>query len=139
MTDEQKSLRELALASVPADLREHLLTWASENGITTPNDSFWPLAAAMANAMRAASAAGQHARTVVEETAKLPDILYQNVTRAGADLKAVLEAGIKAQADAAGCDLTGAILAAAGHGADALKKAAAVTLRKEIDAITLAF
>lgn len=115
----------MALASVPADLREHLLTWASENHITTADDAFWPLAAAMANAMRAASAAGQHARTVTDETAKIPEMLYKNVTSAGADLRAVLEAGIKAKADEAGADLTNVILAASGHGADALKKAAA--------------
>ena len=125
MTDEQKSLRTLALDSVPTDLREHLLAWASENGITTPNDSFWPLAAAMANAMRAASAAGQHAQAVEVATSTIPDMLYKNVTSAGADLKAVLEAGIKAKADEAGVNLTNVILAASGHGADALKKAAA--------------
>jgi hypothetical protein len=118
------TLREMALASVPADLREHLLTWASENHITTADDAFWPLAAAMANGMRAASAAGQHARTVTDETAKIPEMLYKNVTSAGADLKAVLEAGIKAKVDEAGAALTNTILAASGHGAAALKKAA---------------
>lgn len=120
-----RTLRDIALASVSQELRESLLTWASENQITTPDDAFWPLATAMANAMRAASAAGQHAQAVEAATNKLPEILYKNVTSAGADLKAVLESGIKARADEAGRDLTNVILAASGHGADALKKASA--------------
>lgn len=120
-----RTLRALALDSVPTDLREHLLAWAGENQIVTADDAFWPLAAAMANGMRAAQAAGQHAQAVEAATNKLPEILYKNVTSAGADLKAVLEAGIKAKADEAGRDLTNVILAASGHGADALKKAAA--------------
>ena len=120
-----RTLRALALDSVPTDLREHLLAWAGENQIVTADDAFWPLAAAMANGMRAAQAAGQHAQAVEAATNKLPEILYKNVTSAGADLKAVLEAGIKAKADEAGSMLANTILAASGHGADALKRAAA--------------
>lgn len=120
-----RTLRDIALASVSQELRESLLTWASENQITTPDDAFWPLASAMANGMRAAQAAGEHARAVEAATNKLPEILYKNVTSAGADLRAVLEAGIKARADEAGSMLTTAIIAASGVGADALKKAAA--------------
>ena len=120
-----RTLREIALTSVSQELRESLLTWASENQITTPDDAFWPLAAAMANAMRAAAAAGQHAQAVEAATGRIPDLLYKNVTAAGADLRAALEAGIKAKADEAGAALTNTILAASGHGADALKTAAA--------------
>lgn len=125
MANEQKTLREIALASVSPDLREHLLAWAAENRITTPDDPFWPLAAAMANGMRAATVAGQHAQALAAETAKMPDILYQNVTRAGADLKAVLAQGIEAKTIEAGQALVQVIGVAAGKGAADVQKAAA--------------
>ncbi len=119
------TLRDIALAAVPSDLREALLTWAAENQITTPNDPFWPLATAMANSMRAATAAGQHAQALAEETARIPDLLYQNVTRAGADLKATLAQGIEAKTIEAGQALVQVIGVAASKGATDLQKAAA--------------
>ena len=125
MANEQKTLRELALGSVPPDLREHLLTWASENVITAHNDAFWPLAAAMANGMRAAASAGQHAAALAAETAKIPDILYQSVTRAGADLKSSVSQAIEAKAVEAGQALVQVIGVAAQKGAADLTAAAA--------------
>ena len=125
MANEQKTLREIALASVSPDLREHLLAWAAENRITTPDDPFWPLAAAMANGMRAATVAGQHAQALAEETAKIPDLLYQNVTRAGADLKGAVSQAIEAKTVEAGQTLVQVIGAAAHKGALDLQQAAA--------------
>ena len=119
------TLRDIALGAVPSDQREHLLAWASENGIHTANDAFWPLAAAMANAMRAAASAGQHAQALAEETAKIPDLLYQNVTRAGADLKGAVSQAIEAKTVEAGQTLVQVIGAAAHKGALDLQQAAA--------------
>ena len=125
MTTEQHTLRDIALAAVPPDLREALLTWASENHITTPNDAFWPLAAAMANSMRAATVAGQHAQAVAAETAKMPDILYNATVKAGADLKAGVAKAIEDKTLEAGSALVQVIGVAASKGAVDLQKAAA--------------
>ena len=125
MTDEQKSLRALALDSVPTDLREHLLAWASENQITTPDDAFWPLAAAMANGMAAAAQAGQHVQALTAETAKIPDAIYNSTLKASADLKAGVAQAIEAKTLEAGSALVQVIGAAASKGASDLQKAAA--------------
>ena len=123
MTD--KTLRDQALEAVPPEKRQALLSAALDTGVHNPQDVAWLMVAAVVNGLDAAQAAGDAARVVVSETAKIPDMLYKNVTSAGADLKAVLEAGIKAKADEAGSMLTTTILAASGHGAEALRKAAA--------------
>ena len=88
------------------------------------DDPAWILAAAVRDATAAGVVANTAATRIEAATGTIPDMLYKNVTSAGADLKAVLEAGIKARADEAGAALTNVILAASGHGADALKKAA---------------
>ena len=115
------NLREEVLNAVPAPAREGVLKMALDHNITDPNDPTWGMVALAWSATTAAAGA----RVTLDEAARLPDVLYKNVTSAGADLKAVLEAGIKARADEAGRDLTNTILAASGHGADALKRAAA--------------
>ena len=120
-----RTLREIALASVSQELREHLLAWASENHITTNNDPFWPLAAAMANSLAAAARAGQHVEALAEATAKVPEAIYQGTVKAGADLKASVSQAIEAKAIEAGQALVQVIGVAAGKGAADLQKAAA--------------
>lgn len=118
MANEQKCLRDIALAAVPPDLREALLTWASENHITTPNDAFWPLAAAAANAMGGARAAGDAARETGAAIATIRDEVYQGTAKASADIKATIELSITGTVNSA-------VSSAAQAGADALRKAAA--------------
>ena len=129
MTNEQQTtphtLREIALASVPQDVREPLLTWASENHITTPNDPFWPLATAMANSLAAAAKAGRHVTALTKETARVPDLIYQGTMRASADLKEGVAKAIEDKTVEAGQALVSAIAHAAGKGAADLQKAAA--------------
>ena len=117
----EMNLREEVLNAIPNTAREGVLKMALDHNIVDPNDPTWAMVALAWSATQAASTS----RLTLDEAAKLPDVLYKNVTSAGADLKAVLEAGIKAKADEAGAALTNTILAASGHGADALKKAAA--------------
>ena len=115
------NLREEVLNAIPNAAREGVLKMALDHNIVDPNDPTWAMVALAWSATTAAAGA----RVTLDEAAKIPDVLYKNVTAAGADLRAVLEAGIKAKADEAGSMLTNTILAASGHGADALKKAAA--------------
>ena len=115
------NLREEVLNAIPTPAREGVLKMALDHNITDPNDPTWAMVALAWSATTAAATS----RITLDEAAKIPEILYKNVTSAGADLKAVLEAGIKAKTDEAGANLTNVILAASGHGADALKKAAA--------------
>lgn len=117
----EMNLREEVLNAIPNAAREGVLKMALDHNIVDPNDPTWAMVALAWSATTAAATS----RVTLDEAARLPDVLYKNVTAAGADLKAVLEAGIKAKADEAGVNLTNVILAASGHGADALKKAAA--------------
>ena len=121
----RRTLREIALGSVAPALREPLLAWASENGINTPDDAFWPLATAMANGMAAAAQAGQHVQALTAETAKIPDAIYNSTLKASADLKAGVAQAIEAKTLEAGSALVQVIGVAASKGAVDLQKAAA--------------
>ena len=124
-TTAARTLRDIALASTPPDLREALLTWATENQITTHNDPFWPLATAMANSLAAAARAGRHVEALTEATAKVPDLVYQGTVKAGADLKAGVSQAIEAKTIEAGQALVQVIGVAASKGAADLTAAAA--------------
>lgn len=85
---EAKTLRDIALASVAADLREPLLAYSAEHGITHANDPFWPIASAIANGLAAAKAAGESARKVSEQTIKIPEAIYLGTMQASKELTA---------------------------------------------------
>ncbi len=112
-----RTLRDIALASVSQELREPLLTWASENQITTPNDPFWPLATALVNGLAASQAAGDAARQVGTAIGTIQTEIYQGAAKASADVKAAIETSITGTVNAS-------VAAAAGAGADALRQAA---------------
>ena len=95
MTDTTpQTLRDLALNSVPAALREPLLTLAAAHHITTPDDPFWTIAAATANAMAAAQAAGEAATQVRTAVQGIPAAVADGAAKASADVKATVEAAI---------------------------------------------
>ncbi len=95
MTDTtQQTLRDLALDSVPAALREPLLALAATHHITTPDDPFWTIAAATANALAAAQAAGEAAGTVKAAVQGIPSAVADGAAKATADVKAVMETAI---------------------------------------------
>ena len=113
-----RTLREIALASVSQELREPLLTWASENQITTPNDPFWPLATALVNGLAASQAAGDAARQVGMAIGTIQTEIYQGAAKASSDVKAAIEMSIVGT-------INTTIDTATRAGADALRQAAA--------------
>ena len=127
MTQETSStsLRAVALAAVPPGLKEHLLAWASENHVVTPDDAFWPLAAALVNSLGAAKAAGDAAVRVGAAVGSIQDEIFKGTQRASADLAAGVSRGIEDKTAEAGAALVQAIGVAANRGAVDLQKAAA--------------
>jgi hypothetical protein len=117
-TPQTQTLRDLALNTVPAALREPLLTLAGQHHITTHDDPFWTIAAATANAMAAAQAAGEAAADVRTAVAGMQQQVYDGASKASADVKAVLETSIAGTVHSS-------VATAVQAGADALRKAAA--------------
>lgn len=89
-----KTLRDLALDGVPTALREPLLMLAAQHHITTPDDPFWPIVAATANAMAAAQAAGEAATRVQASVQEIPAAIADGASRAAMDVKASMETAI---------------------------------------------
>ena len=127
MSDEHTNgtARDTALGSLPPELREALLRKASDLGIHRADDVVWALVASVIDAAAAAQVAGQHVKTLVEETGKVPDLIYQGTLRAGNDLKEGVAQTIEDKTVEAGQALVGAIAHAASKGAQDLQKAAA--------------
>ena len=119
------SLRAVALAAVPPGLKEHLLAWAGDNHITSPDDPFWPLAAGLINALGAARAAGDAATRVSAAVGSIQDEIFRGTQRAAGDLAAGVAKGIEDKTAEAGAALVQVIGVAASRGAGELQKAAA--------------
>ena len=94
MNDTPQTLRDLALNSVPPALREPLLTLAAQHHVTTPDDPFWTIAGATANAMAAAQAAGEAATSVQAAVQGIPSAVADGASKAGLDVKAIMETAI---------------------------------------------
>lgn len=124
-TNSTTSLRAVAVAAVPPGLKEHLLAWASENHITTPDDPFWPLAAGLINSLAAARAAGDAAVKVGAAVGSIQDEIFKGTQRAAGDLAAGVAKGIEDKTAEAGAALVTTIGMAASQGARELQKAAA--------------
>ena len=125
MSEEQKLARDAALESLPPELREALLRKASDLGVHRADDVVWALVASVINATVAAQVAGEHVKTLAQETRKVPDMIYQGAVRAGADLAAGVAKSIESKTVEAGQALVQAIGVAASRGAVDLQKAAA--------------
>ena len=127
MSNEQTNAnaRDAALESLPPELREALLRKASDLGVHRADDVVWALVASVIDAAAAAQMAGQHVKTLVEETGKVPDLIYEGTMRAGLDLKEGVAQALEDKTVEAGQALVGAIAHAAGKGAADLQKAAA--------------
>ena len=137
MTDHPQpltSVRDAALAAVPADRREDVLRRASDLGIGRADDVIWSIVAAVVDANAAASAAGHAATKVEQETAAIPDLIYRGTLKAGEDLRGQITAAgdtvgkrfldaARAQSITLQAGLTGAITEAAERGGAALEKA----------------
>ena len=113
-----QTLRDLALNSVPVTLRESLLTLAAQHHIVAPDDPFWTIATATANAMAAAQAAGEAASRVQTAVQGIQAEISSGAAKAGADVRAVIESAI---AGTISTTIDGATRA----GADVLRQAAA--------------
>ena len=95
MTDTTpQTLRDLALNSVPAALREPLLTLAAAHHITAPDDPFWTIVAATASAIAAAQSAGEAATQVRTAVQGIPAAVADGAAKATADVRATVEAAI---------------------------------------------
>jgi hypothetical protein len=92
--DAPQTLRDMALNSVPTALREPLLTLAAQHHISAPDDPFWPVVAAVANAMAAAQATGEAATQVRTAVQGIPAAVADGAAKAGTDIKAIIEASI---------------------------------------------
>ena len=127
MSNEQTNgnARDAALESLPPELREALLRKASDLGVHRADDVVWALVASVIDAAAAAEVAGQHVKTLVEETGKVPDLIYEGTIRASLDLKEGVVRALEDKTVEAGQALVGAIAHAAGKGAADLQKAAA--------------
>ena len=127
MTQETNNanLRAVALAAVPPGLKEHLLAWAGDNHITSPDDPFWPLAAGLINALGAARAAGDAATRVSAAVGSIQDEIFKGTQRAAGDLAAGVARGIEDKTAEAGAALVQAIGVAASRGAQELQRTAA--------------
>lgn len=117
MNDTPQTLRDLALNTVPAALREPLLMLAAQHHITTPDDPFWTIASATANAMAAAQAAGEAAISVQTAIQGIPGEIYDGAAKAADDVKTTIETSIVGTVNAS-------VQAAAQAGANALRQAA---------------
>ena len=127
MSNEQTNpnARDTALEALPPELREALLRKASDLGVHRTDDVVWALVASVIDATAAAQVAGQHVKTLVKETGKVPDLIYQGTMRAGADLKEGVSKAIGDKTVEAGRALADAIAHAATKGAHDIQKAAA--------------
>ena len=127
MSNEQVNgnARDTTLDSLPPELREALLRKASDLGVHRADDVVWALVASVIDAAAAAQVAGQHVKTLVAETGKVPDLIYQGTLRASNDLKEGVAQAIEDKTVEAGQALVDAIAHAAGKGAADLQKAAA--------------
>lgn len=112
-----QTLRDIALNSVPTAFREPLLTFAAQHHIATPDDPFWTIVAATANAMAAAQAAGEAAMSVRVAVQEIPGAIYDGASKAAADVKTTIETSIVGTVNAS-------VQAAAQAGANALRQAA---------------
>lgn len=118
ITTTSQSLRDLALNSVSVTLREPLLTLAAAHHISAPDDPFWTIACATANAMAAAQAAGEAASRVQASVQDIPAAIADGASKASMDVKAVMETAI---ANTVTTSLNAAVTA----GAATLRQAAA--------------
>ena len=128
MSEEQKivkTARDVALESLPPEMRESLLKKASDLGVHRVDDVLWAMVASVLDATLAAQVAGQHVKTLSLETRKIPDMIFQGTQRASTDLAAGVAQGIEKKTTEAGAALVQAIGVAASTGARELQKAAA--------------
>lgn len=125
MSEEQKSARDVALESLPPEMREALLRKASDLSVHRADDVVWAMVACIVDATAAAQIAGQHVKALALETQKVPDMIYQGTVKAGADLAAGVARGIEDKTAEAGAALVTAIGVAASRGAMELQRTAA--------------
>lgn len=125
MDNKNTTPRDTALASVPTDRREALLTRASDLGVHRSDDVIWALVAAVVDATAANEAAGRHVEVLQNETAKLPSLMYEGAKKAGVDISGQVTTAITSTVNEAGKNIADRIDKAATSGATSLQKAAA--------------
>jgi hypothetical protein len=123
--DTQKTLRDLALAAVPAEQHAEMLTRASDLGIVQNNDIGWALVGTERASIAAARAATEAATKTSAAAAGIPDQIYKSVAAGGQDLRAIMGQEVRSAGTEVGQAVTAAIQSAAASGADALRQAAA--------------
>ena len=109
--------RDTALASVPPEKRETLLTKGSDLGVHGADDVIWSIVASVINATTAAQAAGEAAARVKTAVQGIPAAIHDGAAKASADVRASIETAIRGT-------INTAVSSAAQAGADALRQAA---------------
>lgn len=85
------SLKERALAGLPAEWREKLIEQGAVTGIKHDNDIGWLLVGSVIDSAAAAFAAGQAADAVQVSIDKIPDKVFQGALSAGRDINAAFK------------------------------------------------
>ncbi len=124
MSNNDKSLRDQVLAAIPAASHTGILKMALDQNINDPNDPHWGMVALAWASTEAAGLARASLEQVRQETAKIPEAIYQNTLKAATDLKATVGQEVRTAGVEVGQALTLAIGQAMTQGAAGLKSAA---------------
>lgn len=124
MTDNQKSPRDAALDAVPPERREHLLTRASDMGVTRVDDVLWGLVKSVVDVEAASEKAVAALAAMKSAESTIPAAVLESVQRAGGDLSATISQELQNQMVEVGRAIFQSIEIAQKQGAETLQAAA---------------
>ena len=124
MTDNQRSPRDAALDAVPPERREHLLTRASDMGVTRVDDVLWGLVKSVVDTETASEKAIAALAAIKDAESSIPAAVLRSVQSAGSDLSAGLTKDLQEEMTRVGQAIFQAVEIAEKRGAAALEAAA---------------
>ena len=124
MSDNQRSPRDAALDAVPLERREHLLTRASDLGVTRVDDVLWGLVKSVVDVEAASERAVAALVAIKDAETTIPAAVLKSVQSAGSDLSAGRTQDLQDEMTKVGQAIFQAIEIAQKRGAEALTAAA---------------
>ena len=124
MNDKQRSPRDAALDAVPPERREHLLTRASDMGVTRVDDVLWGLVKSVVDVEAASEKAIAAMVAMKDAEATIPAAVLKSVQSAGSDLSADLTQALQDEMIKVGRAIFRSIEIAQKQGAETLQAAA---------------
>ena len=121
MSEEQKTARDVALESLPPEMREALLKKASDLGVHRVDDVVWALVSSVITTEAAGAAAADAATRIEDATRNVGDTIYQQAVRAGKDLAEIAGKTIEDKTVEAGMGVVAGMRHAAATGAGELR------------------